>query len=198
MAILEFPADFGVAPSLVREPVILRRPRFNHFEAWRALRECSRAHLTRWEPDWREEDVTAGAFREKVKAYQRAARRGAAAPFFVFHRSTNELLGAANLLTITRGASQSAVLGYWIGAAHTRRGYCENAVRAILDFAFDDLALHRVEAACQPANKPSAGLLEKLTFRCEGRAREYLRINGVWRDHDLYAVTAREWRDTRK
>jgi [ribosomal protein S5]-alanine N-acetyltransferase len=62
-----------------------------------------------------------------------------------------------------------------------------DAVRALIPFAFRTLNLHRLEAACIPANKASIGLLEKVGFTREGYAREYLCINGVWQDHLLYA-----------
>jgi ribosomal-protein-alanine N-acetyltransferase len=61
------------------------------------------------------------------------------------------------------------------------------AVRAFLPFAFGALRLHRVEAACIPSNTASARLLERCGFIREGRAREYLCINGAWQDHLLYA-----------
>jgi ribosomal-protein-alanine N-acetyltransferase len=61
------------------------------------------------------------------------------------------------------------------------------AVRALAGFAFATLRLHRIEAACIPANTASIRLLEKTGFAREGYAREYLCINGVWQDHLLYA-----------
>ena len=61
------------------------------------------------------------------------------------------------------------------------------AVGSLLPFAFQTLRLHRVEAACLPANAASIRLLEKRGFRREGFAREYLCIDGVWQDHLLYA-----------
>jgi len=59
-----------------------------------------------------------------------------------------------------------------------------------LPFAFDDLHLHRVEAACQPDNAPSRALLTSVGFTEEGMARAYLRINGAWRDHLLFGLNA--------
>ena len=64
------------------------------------------------------------------------------------------------------------------------------AVRGALQFAFSDLALHRVEAACLPNNLPSRRLLERVGFQQEGLARAYLRINGAWEDHLLFAALA--------
>ena len=68
------------------------------------------------------------------------------------------------------------------------------ATRLTLDFAFGQLGLHRIEAACLPTNAPSRGLLEKTGFQYEGYARGYLRIDGAWRDHVLYAILRDEWR----
>jgi ribosomal-protein-alanine N-acetyltransferase len=54
--------------------------------------------------------------------------------------------------------------------------------------AFQDFGLHRVEAACIPENTPSRALLDKFGFRQVGLARQYLRINGSWRDHVLHEL----------
>jgi ribosomal-protein-alanine N-acetyltransferase len=63
-----------------------------------------------------------------------------------------------------------------------------DALRAILPFVFDELRLHRLEAACLPHNQPSRSVLTKVGFREEGLARQYLRINGQWADHLLFAL----------
>ncbi len=64
------------------------------------------------------------------------------------------------------------------------------AVRSLLPFVFETLGLHRLEAACLPENVASQRLLHKLGFQEEGRARGYLRINGRWHDHVLFALLA--------
>ncbi len=61
------------------------------------------------------------------------------------------------------------------------------AVAAMVEFAFGKLRLHRVEAACIPDNAPSIALLERNGFQREGFARGYLKIDGAWRDHVLFA-----------
>ena len=63
-----------------------------------------------------------------------------------------------------------------------------DAVKAAAPFAFDTLGLHRLEAACLPHNAPSMRVLAKAGFRRECVARRYLKINGVWQDHDLFAL----------
>ena len=79
-------------------------------------------------------------------------------------------------------------IGYWIGRPHARRGYMTEAVHGACSFCFDQLSLHRVEAACLPRNEPSQGVLRKAGFREEGLAKKYLKIDGRWQDHVLFAL----------
>jgi ribosomal-protein-alanine N-acetyltransferase len=74
-----------------------------------------------------------------------------------------------------------------MGAAYARQGHMTAAVSAVIPFAFGTLKLHRIEAACIPANVASVRLLEKTGFKREGFARQYLCIDGAWQDHLLYA-----------
>ena len=67
------------------------------------------------------------------------------------------------------------------------------ALAGMLEFCFEDLGLHRVEAACLPSNAASKALLARKGFREEGYARQYLRINGQWQDHVLFAILREEW-----
>lgn len=73
------------------------------------------------------------------------------------------------------------------------RGYATAAVRQAVTFALGPAGLHRVQAAIIPRNARSVGVVRRLGFRLEGRALRYLKINGVWEDHDIYAVTGEEW-----
>jgi ribosomal-protein-alanine N-acetyltransferase len=77
-----------------------------------------------------------------------------------------------------------------MGEPYAGRGYMTDAVRTILRFAFHNLHLHRVEAACLPHNTASIRLLEKVGFRKEGYARSYLCIDGRWQDHILYGIVS--------
>ena len=92
-----------------------------------------------------------------------------------------------------RGVSETASLGYWVGETFARQGYMTAALPLILDFSFDRLRLHRVEAACLPSNIPSRSLLVRAGFRQEGYARQYLCIEGKWQDHLLFAILRDDW-----
>jgi ribosomal-protein-alanine N-acetyltransferase len=180
------------AHELVGERLLLRPPRLSDFAEWAALRAESREFLQPWEPLWPPDDLTPQAWRRRLRGYWREIREGTALPMLIFDRHTGVLLGGITMSSIRRGNAQTATLGYWIGARHARRGYMTTAVRMLVRHAFSDMGLHRLEAACVPENVPSRRLLEKCGFRREGYARRYLRINGKWRDHLLYALLAED------
>jgi ribosomal-protein-alanine N-acetyltransferase len=104
-----------------------------------------------------------------------------------------ELAGVVNLTSILRGPLQSSFLSYYALAPHQGRGLMRRGLAAVLDLAFGEHGLHRVEANVQPGNVRSARLVRGLGFRLEGRSPRYLLIGGAWRDHDRYALTAEEW-----
>ena len=88
--------------------------------------------------------------------------------------------------------SKRAAIGYIIDPARQRRGFATEAVSAMLDFCFDQLGLHRVQAFIHPDNAASRRLVEKLGFRREGLLRDNLRVGDAWRDDMLYALLENE------
>lgn len=174
-------------PTITGSSVLLRAPQMSDYGEWAALREQSRDFLTPWEPTWPADDLTRASFRRRIRRYTEDQRGDLAYAFFIFRRSDQTLVGGLTLANIRRGCAQAGSLGYWMGAPYARRGYMTAAVSALIPFAFTTLRLHRIEAACLPANTASIRLLEKTGFRREGVARQYLCIDGVWQDHLLYA-----------
>jgi ribosomal-protein-alanine N-acetyltransferase len=168
--------------------VMLRAPALADFPQWAKLRDESRSFLTPWEPIWPADDLTKLAFRRRLRRYLREIRNGTGYPFFVFSLDGETLLGGLTLAQIQRGVTQSAVVGYWMGAPYAGKGLMTAAVRAVISFAFDTLHLNRLEAACLPRNGASIRLLEKVGFTREGYARKYLCIDGRWQDHVLYGL----------
>jgi len=174
-------------PAVAGEGVVLRVPQMTDCSEWVALRETSRDFLTPWEPTWPADDLTRASFRRRIKRYSEDHRNDLTYSFFIFRKQGDVLVGGLTLANIRRGCAQSGSLGYWMGAPYARQGHMTAAVNAIIPFAFGTLKLHRIEAACIPANVASVRLLEKTGFKREGFARQYLCINGVWQDHWLYA-----------
>ena len=185
MAVLDWiTPDNGL--SLEGDLLRLRPPRVGDFGDWAALRRSSRDFLQPWEPTWPTDDLTRAAFRRRLSLYQRDQELGVGYAFFAFRRIDDALVGGITLRNILRGVSQSGQIGYWIGERHARRGYTGAALAEVVRFGFGRLGLHRLEAACCPENEASRRLLLKGGFEFEGRARGYLKIDGVWRDHLLF------------
>lgn len=170
------------------EGVLLRPPRASDFTEWRELRARSRAFLQPWEPTWPTDDLSRAAFRRRLVAYARDRDAGLAYPLFVFRAADQALTGGITLSSVRRGVAQMGSVGYWCGRPFARQGLTLAAVRALSEFAFRTLALHRLEAACIPDNGPSRRLLTKAGFAEEGFAQGYLKINGEWRDHVLFGL----------
>ena len=187
---LTFPG--GQQPVIRGQGIYLRYPRIGDYLAWARLRGESREFLTPWEPVWSDDELTRGAFRRRIKRYQKETRLDSAYVFFVLRQSDDVLLGGCTLSNVRRGVTQCCTMGYWIGAKFARQGYMTNAVKALVPFVFKTLGLHRIEAACLVDNEASKNLLARTGFRQEGLARRYLLINGQWADHLLFALLKEE------
>ena len=167
----------------------LRFPVVDDYRKWAELRNQSRAFLIPWEASWPADDLSRSAFSYRLKHYRGNVRNDEAYPLLIFTADKkHELVGGITVSNVRRGIAQTAQLGYWIGQPHANQGYMSEAVRAVCDFCFGQLALNRVEAACLTNNGPSARVLEKCGFTHEGIARKYLKINGRYQDHLLFAL----------
>jgi [ribosomal protein S5]-alanine N-acetyltransferase len=155
----------------------------------------NREFLTEWEPT-RDESFFTPAGQARELALDDAAWRTATGfPFAILDASENDrLIGRVALANVVRGVWQNATLGYWVSQDAGSRGHATAAVRLVLQFAFEVAGLHRIQPAIMPRNARSKRVVEKCGFRHEGVALRYLKINGVWEDHDLYALTVEDWR----
>jgi ribosomal-protein-alanine N-acetyltransferase len=155
----------------------------------------NREFLTEWEPT-RDESFYTPAGQARELALDDAAWRTATGfPFAILDASQRDrLIGRVALANVVRGVWLNATLGYWVSEDAGSRGHATRAVRLALGFAFDIAGLHRVQPAIMPRNVRSRRVIEKCGFRHEGVALRYLKINGVWEDHDLFAMTVEDWR----
>lgn len=170
-----------------RGNVILRHPKWADYEDWVELRRTNEEHLSPWEPLWNPNHLTRPSYRARLSRFKKMVNNEKGYPFHVFRETDSKIIGACNITHIERGISQSAKLGYWVGEQYSRQGYARASVRAACRFCFDELGLHRIEAAVRPDNTPSVLLLEAQEFAREGIARDYLKINGQWHDHIIYS-----------
>jgi [ribosomal protein S5]-alanine N-acetyltransferase len=117
--------------------------------------------------------------------------------FVLRERQTRRVIGVVNLSEIVRGAFQSAYLGYFGMSGFQGRGLMREGLSLVIDHAFGELALHRIEANIQPGNTRSLALARRLGFRKEGFSPRYLQIGGAWRDHERWAILEDEWAGSR-
>lgn len=181
----------GIRPKTMRligPRVYLRRPVRRDQKEWAKLRNLSRDFLEPWEPVWPPDATSRSAFRRRIARQEEDWRAEYACPFFILSRDSDTLLGGITVSNVRRGVAQNASIGYWIGEPYARQGLMSEAVQLTLNFCFESLGLHRVEAACLATNDPSRALLLKSGFKQEGVARQFLRINGQWQDHLTFAI----------
>lgn len=186
-------------PVLTTERLILTVAGPERAEAFAAFNLANEQRLVPWEPPWAEGVGTAAYWHTKLAAWQLELQQGISCRFAMFLRDRPEgpLVGQANLSNFIRGALQAANLGYRLGGTFEGQGLMFEALKAVLQFAFDGvgsgaarrgLGLHRVCANYQPINVRSGALLRRLGFVVEGYARDYLFAGGRWTDHILTSL----------
>jgi [ribosomal protein S5]-alanine N-acetyltransferase len=102
------------------------------------------------------------------------------------------LVGQLTVGGISWGSFRSAHVGYWVDRDYAGRGITPTALALVVDHCFTVMGLHRIEVNIRPENRASRRVVEKLGFRDEGLRRRMLHIDGDWRDHQSYAITAEE------
>jgi ribosomal-protein-alanine N-acetyltransferase len=137
--------------------------------------------------------VVTAATPTEYRRYLRAARRPNQESFFVVDAESNELAGVININEIVRHAELSGRLGYYAFVPHAGHGLMCEGLRLVVNRAFRELGLHRLEANIQPSNRRSSALVKGLGFRCEGNARGFLKIGNRWRDHERWALLKEDW-----
>jgi len=123
--------------------------------------------------------TTSDARRYVLRAQDRR-RSGRGLPLQIVRRGDRVLVGGVGLHQLDEPHA-AAEVGYWVGRPYRRHGYAEEATRALVNVAFRRLGLHRVEAAVFPGNAASVRLLRRCGFRYEGRVRDEVLKDGVWR-----------------
>jgi [ribosomal protein S5]-alanine N-acetyltransferase len=149
----------------------------------------------RWNPPMPAATFSAEGQRERLAEAASAGAAGASIGWWLFGLDEPALaLGQVHFSQITRRGFQNAMLGYAIDSAHEGLGLMREALEAALADVFSPrVHLHRVQANVRPENTRSLALLTRLDFEREGLARQYLFINGAWRDHVMTAKRNPHW-----
>jgi ribosomal-protein-alanine N-acetyltransferase len=180
-------------PHLLEQPVSLRPVRVSDARMWREIRVRNASWLRPWEPTNPETPLyrsNLGPYIAMVRAMRREARQGQAIPWVVAYGGA--FVGQLTIGSITWGSARSGQVGYWIDEAYAGHGVIPTTLAMAVDHCFGVIGLHRLEASIRPENQASRRVVEKLGFREEGIRVRQLHINGAWRDHVCYALTAEE------
>ncbi|MFC7546296.1 GNAT family N-acetyltransferase [Plantactinospora sp. GCM10030261] len=133
---------------------------------------------------WLLAPTTEAEFDATLAACDRRTKEG----LLVCDRQTGDLAGWVNINNIIRGRFQCGSLGYGAFLPYAGKGYLRAGLALVIQFAFADLDLHRLEANIQPGNTASINLVRRLGFRHEGFSPDMLFIDGAWRDHERFAI----------
>jgi ribosomal-protein-alanine N-acetyltransferase len=121
------------------------------------------------------------SFREQLASVRRAARDGAGLTLVV--ESEGRLVGSVAAHSLAYGPLWTASLGYWVAEGSAGRGIAPTAVAMLMDHLLDDVGIHRIEVEIRPENERSIRVAEKLGLVEEGRRRDLMYVDGMWRDH---------------
>jgi ribosomal-protein-alanine N-acetyltransferase len=157
------------------------------------LQQANREFLAPWSPERAPAHFTVDGQRRAIADALAQHEKGTALPHVIV--CDGAPVGRVTLSDIRRGPSQSCHVGYWLSQSHNGRGLATAAVGEILDIAFGELGLHRVEAGTMPSNVRSRAVLERNGFVRYGFAPAYLKIAGEWQDHVLYQALDEPRRD---
>jgi [ribosomal protein S5]-alanine N-acetyltransferase len=179
--------------GLLEAPVGLRPVQVRDASIWRETRVRNAAWLRPWEPTNPETPLyrtSLGPYVAMARTMRREARHGMTLPWVITYGG--RFAGQLTVGSIVWGSARSAQVGYWIDELYAGRGVTPTALAMALDHCFFIVGLHRVEATIRPENHASRRVVEKLGFREEGLRRRSLHIDGSWRDHLCYALTAED------
>ena len=189
------PSSVGL--RLYGRRVVLRPLVPQDFNAWSEVRRRNGEWLTQWEPlrlpHHPDPETNREVFAARCGSRDRERLAGSQYAFGIFVDGT--FAGELNLNNIVRGAMQSATIGYWIDRARAGRSLMSESIVVLMQFAFEELNLHRLEICIIPRNSNSRRVVEKLDLREEGIAQRFLEINGAWEDHVRFGFTIEEWND---
>jgi ribosomal-protein-alanine N-acetyltransferase len=171
--------------EITGQKVILRPPQYSDWKAWADERKKNKLYLQPWEPLWSINELERSSFVKRVRMFERLSHNDQAYSFLIYKSDNEDFIGEVNISNVLRGIIQSCTIGYWIAKDCEGKGMMSESLELVKEFIFNELKLHRIEAACLPHNIPSLKLLLKNGFIKEGTARKLLKINDKWQDHTV-------------
>jgi len=164
----------------------MRPPEVEDAEVLLEFYQQNRQHLSPWEPQRDESFYSLENMQNLIEEKKEALLLRKELSLLIFLQESNALIGQISLSNMIFGVFLSSFLGYKVAEDKQNCGYATEAVKKMVDIAFEDYGLHRVEANVIPGNAASRRVLIKTGFTEEGLSRRYLKLNGKWEDHLHY------------
>lgn len=171
-------------------PIVLRALNRHDRSRWVELREENRDWLRPWEATVPTGPEPTTGFTRLRRVLDRAAREGRVLPFVI--EADGLLVGQMHLFDIVWGSRWTASAGYWLDHRATGRGLAAWSLAMLIDHAVHDVGLHRVEVAIRPENVASLAVVRRLELPDEGFRAGLVHVDGQWRDHVEFAITAEQ------
>ncbi|WP_172196317.1 GNAT family N-acetyltransferase [Saccharibacillus qingshengii] len=173
----------------LKESLMLKPLRSGHARELLALVEESRHTLRPWMP-WTGQMQSLADAEEFIAAAARLYADNDAVTAGLWE--DGRLAGVIGFHEIN-WRSRSAQIGYWLGGSFEGRGLMSLAARSLIDYAFIELDLNRIEIRCATLNRRSRAVPERLGFLLEGILRQAEKLEGGYMDHAVYGMLAEEW-----
>ncbi|MBB5018014.1 ribosomal-protein-alanine N-acetyltransferase [Chitinivorax tropicus] len=174
-------------PVLRDEGLTLRMANDSDIHTLVEFYQRNQAFLQPFSPPWPDSMLELEAWPARLTSQWDEFLQGRGCKLYVF--DGRQVIGSIGISGIQRGPFQACFIGYELDEHAQGKGIATRAVRLVVDYAFTELGMHRVQANYMPTNERSGNLLRRLGFTVEGYARDYLYINGKWADHILTSLT---------
>jgi ribosomal-protein-alanine N-acetyltransferase len=181
----------GWPARLESHGVVVRSLRRGDELEWQAVRARNHDWLRPWDAT-----VPPGAsprpssYPTVLRSLRQQATQGLCLPFVI--ELDGRFVGQVTVSNVSRGSAQWASIGYWLAVDAAGRGIAPRAVAMVIDHCLGPVGLHRIEICVRPENTNSLRVVEKLGLEQVGYAPRFLHIDGAWRDHRIFALTAEE------
>jgi [ribosomal protein S5]-alanine N-acetyltransferase len=187
----EVKSTFHILPAIETDRLLLTIPGVEAAPQLLAYAVENEEHLAPFEPSRPKDFFSLPFWHRRIEVHRDEFFRDRSMRLVLLRRDDpgGPILGHCNYSNFIRGAFQACYLGYSLDHRHRGRGVMREAITGSLRYVFDALKLHRVMANYLPTNERSGRLLEGLGFVVEGYARDYVFINGAYRDHVLTSLT---------
>ena len=148
--------------------------------------------LKEWEPLREQNYYLAESIKTIIENENNSAKNKTSLCLYIFNKGEDKIIGNVSLTNIVYGVFQSCYLGYKLDETEINSGKMTEALEKLIEIAFEEYKLHRIEANIIPKNIRSLKVIKKLGFIEEGLSKKYLKINGKWEDHFHFVLLNEE------